>query len=71
MPSVDDDVAVRVALHLDLEPLTVGAELPRWVEVLLAHQPVHADADHLGLADERLPGELLGRDLAGLDHTCW
>ena len=32
----------RVAGDLDLEPLALGAELPRRVEVLLAHQPVHA-----------------------------
>ena len=40
---------VRVALHLDLEALALGAERPGRVEVLLAHQPVDRDASTTGV----------------------
>ena len=40
LQALEGDLHVGVAGDLDLEALALGAELPRRVEVLLAHQPV-------------------------------
>ena len=47
--------------------LAVGAEAPRRVEVLLAHEPVHRGGDHGLAVDQSLPAEALGRHEAGRD----
>ena len=42
---------------------------PRRVEVLLAHEPVHAHGDHRLAVDQPLPREPLRRDRPGLEHA--
>ncbi|MEZ5139358.1 MAG: hypothetical protein R2711_11500 [Acidimicrobiales bacterium] len=69
MQAVEAGRQRRHGVERDLEPLALGPEAPRRVEVVGAHEPVDAHGDHRFAPDGPLPGHALGGHRARVEHA--
>ena len=67
MDAVEDGRDRRVGVDRHFEAL--GPEAPVGIEMAVAHEPVHGDADDDLVANQRLPVELASPDLTRLDDA--
>src|SRR4029450_13160937 len=69
MQAVERQLHRRIASDLDFEPLALGPERPRRIEMFLAHEPIGAHGHERYAADRPLPGEAVRRDAPRRDRA--